>query len=357
MQFGLNEEQRMFRDAASRWLANSYGDAARARAEAAPGGIAPAFWSELGAMGWLGAGFPEDFGGSDGGATETAILLEEAGRVLMVEPLVELGVLLPHLMAAIAPIALPDLFAGALVATPAWAEPGGRDPFDPACTLRAGRLEGSKVQVAATDAAGVLLVHARDTDGAPVIARLTIDGEGVAIAPRRQLDGRIVSTVTFTAAPAEVLARGEAARLAFANAFDHALVAVCAEALGIAAGLSARTLDYARTRTQFGKTISGFQVIQHRLADLHIALEEARSLTVMACKMLEGAPGSTRAAALSSAKAGVVARCLVIAREAIQLHGGVGMTEELPVGRGFRRLHALNVLYGDEAWHLARIRP
>lgn len=350
MQFGLNEEQRLFQDTAARWLAESHG-------EAAPAVFDAALWEKMALMGWLGAGFAEELGGSGGGITETAILLEEAGRALMPEPLLELAVMAPHLVAAIAPDRLEGIFEGRLSATVAWMEHGRSDPFAPDCRLTGGGLRGTKVQVSAAAEAEVLLVLARDEQGQPAIASVAPGADGVLISPRRQLDGRIAATVVFSDARADVLADGARALEAFADAFDHTLAAACAEALGIASGMFDRTLDYARTRVQFGRPIAEFQVIQHRLADAHIAIEEARSLTTMACKTLDDLSAGERRAPLSAAKVGVVARCLAVAREAIQLHGGVGMTEELPVGRGFRRLRALAVLYGDEAWHLARVRP
>lgn len=356
MQFGLNEEQRMFRDAATGWLADTMDDAARARAAADPWGFSRGLWGELATMGWLGAGFPEALGGSDGGAPETAIMLEAAGGALLTEPLIEAAVLAPHLLHALTPEALPALLDGSRLVAPAWFEGDGCDPLAPQVRLSGDRLTGTKTQVAAGHAAE-LLVTATDASGAMVLAALDPTAPGVTLTPARQVDGRVTATLHMTDAPARVLARGPQVADAFTNAFDHAVCAACAEALGIAGALFGRTLDYARTRTQFGRPIAGFQVIQHRLADLHIALEEARSLTTMACKALDNPPGPARAAILSSAKSGVLSRCLMIARDSIHLHGGVGMTEEMPIGRGFRRLRALSVLYGDESWHLARVCP
>lgn len=356
MQFGLNEEQRMFRDAATGWLADTIDDRARARAAAEPWGFSRDLWGELAAMGWLGAGFPEALGGADGGATETAIMLEAAGGALLTEPLIEAAVLAPHLLHALTPEALSALLDGRRLVAAAWFEGNGSDPFAPQVRLTGERLSGIKTQVAAGHAAE-LLVTATDESGAMVLAAIDPDAQGVTLIPARQVDGRVTASLHMTDARARMLARGPQVADAFANALDHALAAACAEALGIAGALFTRTLDYARTRVQFGRPIAGFQVIQHRLADLHIALEEARSLTTMACKALDNPPGPARAAMLSSAKSGVMVRSLVIAREAIQLHGGVGMTEEMPIGRGFRRLRALSVLYGDESWHLARVCP
>lgn len=347
MQFGHNEEQRLFLDAARRYF-----DARGVREQ---DGFDREAWSEMARMGWLGAGFPEELGGADGGAAESAVLLEAAGGALRREPLIEQAVLAPSLVAEAAPALAAALIGGAAAIAPAWAE-AASPPDAPTTWLgEDGRLMGQKIGVEAAADADAFVVTARDTSGRFVLVTIARGSPDIRIEPERRVDGRRVATVSFGGAAAEVLAEGETARRIWDAAFDHTLVALCAEAVGIADALLTRTLDYSRTRRQFGQPLVGFQALQHRFVDAKVALEEARSLTIMAARaQAEGA--RARATASSAAKVGVLKRCMHIAREAIQLHGGIGFTEELPVGAGFRRLKVLDLSYGDQAWHLSRVR-
>jgi alkylation response protein AidB-like acyl-CoA dehydrogenase len=157
--------------------------------------------------------------------------------------------------------------------------------------------------------------------------------------------------------PDAVIGTGEIAKTTLAHAELHAIAALCAEGVGIAQFLLDETLAYVKLRRQFGQPIGRFQAIQHRIVDMYVAVEEARSLSLMAAINLESNDSGQRAHALAAAKIGVLSRALHVARESIQLHGGIGMTEDLPLGAGLRRLMAMKVTYGDEAIQLDRMVP
>ena len=307
-------------------------------------------------LGWLGAGLSEDEGGFGGGPVETMVVMEAAGRGLMQEPLVPVMVHAVRLLLAtgqdaetIAPVVSgEEILTVALDARSAATVTQRGDAYE---------LNGAKRLVPFGDTADGFLVAAT-LDGAPVILRVAANAAGVSTVAYRTLDDRRAADVSFDGTPltqADILARGSAAAAALASAEAYAAAALCAEATGIAAFLHETTLDYVKTRQQFGKAIGSFQAIQHRLADMFVAVEEARSLAIMATVRLNGSDEASRTHAIAAAKLGVMTRAMHVAREAIQLHGGVGMTEDLPIGAGFRRLKAMSLTYGDESTQLDRM--
>ncbi len=352
----FSSEQIMLKDGIARFVAERRGDRARRGAENAAG-FDRDIWREMAELGWLGAGLSEEEGGFGGGPVETMIVMEAAGCGLMPEPLLSMAFSTRLLVAAgQGAEAVARIVAGEQVAVVALEE-AGLNGVRNRTVLEAGRLSGKKRLVAYGDAADLFIVSCRKTDGAAALVCIPAEVEGVEIVGYRTIDGRRAADVTFSGAavPAEnVIATGEAADEALAIALDHAIAAACAEAVGVAQFLSDQTLDYLKTRQQFGQPIGRFQALQHRMADVFVALEEARSLALMATLKLS-APAKQRAHAISAAKIGVMARAVHIGREAIQLHGGVGMTDELPIGAGFKRLKALELTYGSEHHHLDRM--
>lgn len=356
MNLTLSSEQTMLKDGIARFAAERHGDRPRRGAENAAG-FDRDIWREMAELGWLGAGLSEEEGGFGGGPVETMIVMEAAGRGLMPEPLLPVAFSTRLLVAAgqgaeaIAPIV-----AGEQIAVVALEE-AGRNGSLTRTVLENGQLSGRKRLAPYGDAADAFIVSCHTPDGAAALVRIPADAEGIEIVGYRTIDGRRAADVTFSrvAAPAGiVIAAGDAAEDALADALDHATAAACAEAVGIAQFLADQTLDYLKTRQQFGQPIGRFQALQHRMADVFVALEEARSLTLMATLKLS-APAEQRAHAVSAAKIGVMARAVEIGREAIQLHGGVGMTDELPIGAGFKRLKALELTFGSEHHHLDRM--
>jgi alkylation response protein AidB-like acyl-CoA dehydrogenase len=352
--FRLSDEQNMLRDTAARFLE---GLPTRPLADRA-------LWGTMADMGWLGAGFSESEGGFGGGPAEVGIVMEMAGRVQLRAPLIEAMVLGARvLVQAPNAEALAQVLDGSRLELPALLESGtGHKPLTPRTRLSgadgAQTLSGVKFAVPFAAMADGFIVSATDAQGALVLLRIAADADGLSQHARRLMDGTQAADLTFdrvAVCARDIVCRGNAAQTALAEALDHATAALCAEAVGVAGALHDRTLEYLKTRTQFGQPIGAFQALQHRMADLTIALEEARSLAMMANHALSGRAGLERDRLLSAAKQGVCARTMHIGREAIQMHGGIGMTEDLPVGSGFRRLKMLSLGYGDEGWHLDRI--
>jgi alkylation response protein AidB-like acyl-CoA dehydrogenase len=273
-------------------------------------------------------------------------------------PLVETAVIATHILSRTRQTSLlEETIAGTRVIVPAFI-PTGRDGDLPTLTAngRGFHLDGACSLVTFGDQCDGLLVLARSRTGETSLVHIELPCEGVHIEGCAALDGGRVARIRFddvSVSDASVLARGEDADAIVADAIDHATGAICAEALGIASMLHSRTLDYAAQRVQFGQPIAKFQAIQHRFADMFMAIEEARSLTIMATTALGQPRSAGRTVSLAAAKVGVMSRALHIARESIQLHGGIGFTSELPLGDGLKRLKVLNVLLGDEEHHLA----
>ena len=360
MNLTLTAEQNQLRDSVARFAASHgvRGELAGERAHGAD--FRPALWRRMAELGWLGAGLSEDEGGFGGGPVEAMVVMEEAGRGLLPEPLLEVAVA-TRILAATRPGGdlVSAVVAGEEIVVPAL----GGDRPDELAQLRLGgdaarrSLSGTRRLVAAAAHADRFVVACEADDG-PALVVVPADAAGVTVETYRTLDGRSAATLIFDdveVAGEAVLALGDAARTVLDAAREAALAGICAEATGIAGFLFAQTLDYLKTRRQFGQPIGRFQALQHRMADMFVALEEARSLTVMAAVNLGAPDPAGRAHALSAARIGAVSRALHIAREAIQLHGGVGMTQELPIGAGFKRIKALELMYGTEDHHLDRM--
>lgn len=358
MNLTLSSEQTLLKDGIARFAAERYGDRARRDHAESAAGFGREAWREMADLGWLGAGLSEEEGGFGGGPVEAMIVMEAAGRGLMLEPFLPVMVLATRLLLASGrgADAVAPIVAGEEIVAVALDE-AGRNGSRGTTVLNGGRLSGSKRLVLNGDAADAFIVSCRTAESSAALVRVPADAKGVEVVAYRTIDGRRAADVTFAdvEVPAEnVIATGEAAETALAIALDHTIAAACAEAVGIAQFLADQTLDYLKTRQQFGQPIGRFQALQHRMADVFVALEEARSLALMATLKL-GASAEERAHAVSAAKVGVMARTLHIGREAIQLHGGVGMTDELPIGAGFKRLKALELTFGAEHQHLDRM--
>lgn len=360
MNLTLSTEQNHLRDSVARFAASHgvRGELAGERAHGADFRVE--LWRTMAELGWLGAGLSEAEGGFGGGPVEAMVVMEEAGRGLLPEPLLEVAVA-ARILAATRPGGelVAAVVAGEEVIVPAL---GGERPDELAQVRLDGgdgrrSLSGSRRLVTAAAHADRLIVACEAPEGHALVV-VPADAAGVTVESHRTMDGRSAATVAFEdveVAAEAVLAMGDEARAALAAAREAALAGVCAEATGIADFLFGQTLDYVKTRRQFGQPIGRFQALQHRMADMFVALEEARSLTVMAAVKLGAGDPAERAHALSAAWIGTVSRALHIAREAIQLHGGVGMTQELPIGAGFKRIKALELTYGAQDHHLDRM--
>lgn len=354
MDFSLSDTQRMLADALARYVARDHDDAARRRFAAMPGGYDRGVWRRMGALGWIGAGTPEEDGGF-GGPVEAAILMEAVGGALMHEPFLPSAIMVPRILAAAGRADLLErVLTGETVAALALEEPGAAwAPETPTARIADGGLAGAKTRVVAGDSADLLILPVASSEGL-ALAALPGDAPGVARRPVRLLDDRMGADLDLDGAAPEILLAGREAEAALERAVDAGVAAVCSEALGVAEALAARTIEHLKTRRQFGQPLASFQALQHRMADMHVALAEARGMATLATASLSEPDPQARRRGLSAAFCEVMDRTLRVGAEAIQLHGGIGMTEELPVGAGYRRIKALSLSFGGTDLHLDR---
>lgn len=346
MNFDLNEEQLMLRDLVDRFVADHYDAARRLAYVAQPQGFVPANWRTLADTGLLALAFGEDMGGLGGGAVELITVAESMGRGVATEPLLPVTLLAAALIdrsgdATAREAILPGVIAGNRFPALAHLERSGRYlPVSLATRFQDGMLSGQKIAVLGGGFADLLLVTARDGEGRDQVFMVDPAGPGVTRADYRLVDGSVASDIAFASAPAKLLAGGAAALEAV---LDQARLAIAAELLGLMTHMFDATLDYVKTRQQFGQPIGRFQAIQHRLADCYALLELSRSQLYRAAAQ----PPAQARAAILGAKAYISAAATHVAEEAVQLHGGIGTTEELMVGQAFKRVLLLTRLFGD----------
>ena len=371
MDFSLNDEQRQLRDTLSRFLIDRYGFDARQKMLKAGAGWRPEIWKALAEdLGILGAALPEEVGGFGGGPVDSMIVMEEFGRALVVEPYLETVVigagLLKRIDSDVARGAIETIIGGGMITAFAWSEPGTRsDPADVATTAtRHGegwRLDGRKAVVMAAPYASHIIVTARtsgeqrDTRG---ISLFLVDAKtsGVATRDYMTVDGRKAAEVTFDqviiAGDALLGPEGEALPL-IEQVLDEARAALCAEALGVMSELQRQTIDYVKQRKQFGMPIGKFQVLQHRLVDMFMAVEQSISMTYLATLKLSE-PESARMKAVSAAKAFIGRACKFVGQNAVQTHGGIGLTDELALSHYFKRASMIENELGSYDYHVSR---
>ncbi len=352
------EEQRLLRESVERFAAGRYTPELRRHYAAGPHGYSAAMWAEMAGLGWLALAVPETHGGLGAGAVEIGIVMEGAGRALMAEPLLP-STVATSVIAALADPAqaarwLPAIAEGRLLAVLAHSERHMRLDRGAIRTeaTREGtgwRLRGAKDAVMAGGSAGLLLVSARIGEEMGVFAVET----GAETQCYPIVGGGTACNVSLdvTLGSDALLGGGGDAGPAVAAALDTACAALAAESVGCMTALLEATTAYTRTRTQFGRPLSNNQVLRHRMVDMAIACEEARAIALRAALLMDG-PGRTRAASAAKARTSRAAR--FVAEQAVQLHGGMGVTDELDVGEYFKRLLAIDAQYGTGAEHLAR---
>ena len=371
MDFSFTEEQSLLRDSVAGWLADHYDFDKRRAAIASPAGRRPEVWEAFAEdLGILGATFAEEQGGLGGGATEAMVIMEEFGKALVVEPYVGTVVIGGgFLKAAPGPFAddlIGKIIAGEAIVAFAWGEPQGRYNLADLKTT-AGRqgsgwvLNGHKAVVIGAPWATHFAVTARtggdqrESGGVSVFV-VEASTPGVTTRDYPTVDGGRASEIYFenVSVPAEALIGGEGEALPLVERIvDEAIAATCAEACGVLRRLHEGTLDYTRQRKQFGAPIASFQVLQHRMVDMYIQLEQAISMNYMAHMKL-GEPPAERAKAVSAAKVQIGRACRFVGQNAIQLHGGMGMTDEMAIGHYFKRATLIEGAFGSVDHHLAR---
>jgi alkylation response protein AidB-like acyl-CoA dehydrogenase len=369
--FNFTEEQGMVRDGLSRLVREQYDWDTRAKAIASPAGWRPEVWAQLAELGILGMPFSEADGGFGGGAVDAMVIMEEFGKGLVVEPFVPTvvcaGGFLKHAgTAAQKEEHIGGIVAGTAVFAFAYAEPRGRyDYADLATTAKkdgAGYvLNGHKAVVIGAPWASHLIVTARtsgdqrDRAGVSVFV-VAKDSAGITTRDYVTVDGRRASEVYFenVSVPGDALIGAEGEGLALIEQVtDEAIAAQCAEACGAMKVAHAMTVEYSRQRKQFGVPIGSFQVLQHRMVDMYTAYEQSVSLTYLATLKLD-APATERKRTVSAAKVGVGQAARLIGQEAVQIHGGNGVTDEYAIGHYFKRLTIFDSEFGNVDHHLKR---
>jgi pimeloyl-CoA dehydrogenase small subunit len=373
MDFELNPEQGLLRDNVARLMKDRYGFEARKTYQASPHGWSEALWRDYAEMGLLGAPFAEADGGYGGGAVETMIVMEQFGKALALEPYLQTvvlcGALLKHgandkqraeLIAAIA--------AGELKLSFAHMEKqSGFDLNDVALSaVKNGDgfvLNGEKTLVGQGDSADKFIVSARvsgdrrDRDG---IALFLVDASAPGVSRRGYptQDGQRAAEIGFAnvhAASHDLLGDAGSAVLVIEWAVDETIAALSAEAVGAMSEALTMTVDYLKTRKQFGVTIGSFQALQHRAADMTVALEQARSMMYLAAMMADEDNAGERAKTMSAVKAQIGRSAKFIGQQAVQMHGGIAMTYEYKAGHLFKRLTMIDTAYGDADVHVRRL--
>lgn len=361
MNLNLSEEQVMLRESAGRFLAATH-DAGQSRDRIPRGaGLDRAMWARYADLGWLGLPFAEEEGGIGGGPADIAILTEQMGAAAVAEPYVDIVVLAGGLIAALGDAGqraafLAPLIAGKLVPVLAHLEDGAKGRIDHVITqaVPAGdgwALSGRKILVPAGMEADVLLVSARLGDDIGLFA-LPTEAAGITRSGVPTLDGGIAADIALDGAIATTLLAPDALGTIEA-VIDLAISAACADAVGVMDALLAATVKHCKGRVQFGKPLSEFQALQHRMADMAVKCEEARASALLAA-LSAGATPALRIRGVSGAKARIGRIARHVAHEAIQLHGAVGFSEEMPLGTWFRRLYAFEHRYGSTSDHLQR---
>ncbi|MDI4663579.1 acyl-CoA dehydrogenase family protein [Xanthobacter autotrophicus] len=371
MNFEFSEEQNLLKDSVDRAFAKSYGFERRMQVLGSAPGWSREAWTQMADLGLLGLPFAAGDGGFDGGPVETMIVMEAIGRALALEPyaqtVVLAGAVLRHgASAALRAHLVPQVAEGRLVLAFAHGETQARwalsDVATRAVRVDGGyRLTGRKVLVVAGGIADRLVVSARTAGGrteAQGIGLFLVDpaSAGVSVTAYATHDGRRAADIGLDdvfVADADVIGDPAGAFPVIARAVGEAIAALCAEAVGAMDEALAMTVDYLKTRTQFGVTIGSFQALQHRAADMFVALEQARSMALYAVMSVAEPDAVRRAAALSAAKVQIGISGRFIGQQAIQLHGGIGMTMEYKVGHLFKRLTMIDKEFGDVDHHLA----
>jgi len=370
MNFDLNEEQQLFAASLKRFLGKDYAFEARRRIIASAAGFSAEVWRSLAELGALGLPLPSDFGGIGGGAVELISTMEALGEALLVEPFVStvgLGAQLLLLAGTSEQKArlLPRIADGSLRLAFAHREAHARYDVSQvaASATREGagyRLRGKKRTVLDAPVADRLIVSARvvDGDGGIILALVEPAARGVAMRPQRTLDGRRAADIEFDdvrVAIGDAMGLGANGVATIEAAIDFATALTCAEAVGAMRYANDATLEYLKTRKQFGVTIGSFQALQHRMVDMVIETEQARSMASLACAAVDTEADATRRRhTVSAAKIKIADACRHVAQESVQLHGGMGMTDEMKVSHTFRRLTSIAQEFGDVDHHLAR---
>ncbi|WP_302057780.1 acyl-CoA dehydrogenase family protein [Paraburkholderia sp. CNPSo 3272] len=373
MDFDFTDEQRMLKDSVERLVKDEYGFEQRAKYLAQPDGFSRAQWARYADMGLLGLSFDEEYGGSNCGPVETMIVMEALGRALAVEPYLATVVLGGSFVrlggnAAQCAAILPQIAQGELLMAFAHSEAQSRyDLADVATTARregdAWVIDGAKRVVLHGGSADLLVVSARvaggrrERDGIGLFV-VRSDAAGVARRAYPTQDRLRAADIDFSGVrvpDSDVLGVAGAALPLIETIVAHAIAAVSAEAVGAMAAAHEETVEYLKVRKQFGVPIGSFQALQHRAVDMLVMVEQARSMALLATMMSEEPDAGERDRSLSAAKVQIGRSGRFVGQQGVQLHGGIGMTEECKIGHYMRRLSVIDIQFGSTEHHLTQL--
>jgi pimeloyl-CoA dehydrogenase small subunit len=370
MDFDPSDDQRLLVESVTRLLADNYSFAQRKTYLAKPEGYSTEMWSKFAELGLLGLPFAEEYGGFGGGAQEVMLVMQAFGRVLVLEPFLATVLLGGTAIQAAGSDAqkralLPAIAEGGLKLAFAHGERQARyDLTDVVTTAKQSHggwvLDGSKTVVSHGEAADKLIVSARtsgdryDEDG---ITLFLVDttAQGVARRFYATRDETRAADVSFSNAPGEVLGEVGKGLAIVEKIFEAGIAATAAETVGAMEAMNEMTLEYSKTRVQFGQPIGSYQVVQHRLSDMFMAQEQGRSMAMLATMSADNEDPVERRHDFALAKVGIGQAGRYVSQSAVQMHGGIGMTEEYAVGHYFRRCMVIERLFGDPAYYLQRL--
>jgi pimeloyl-CoA dehydrogenase small subunit len=373
MDFEPSDDQRLLVESVTRMLGDTYDFTRRKSYMALPEGYSPAVWSQFAELGLLGLPFAEEYGGFGGNAQEVMLVMQAFGRVLVLEPYfptVVLGGSAVNLAGTSAQkqAILPAIAEGSLKLAFAHNERQARyDLTDVVTTAKRNGggwvLDGSKTVVSHGEAADKLVVSARtggdryDEDG---ITLFLVDAGASGVARRGYVsrdDTRAadISLSNVAVSDADVLGTVGQGLPVIKRVIEAGIAATAGETVGAMEAMNEMTLEYSKTRVQFGQPIGSYQVVQHRLADMFMAQEQGRSMAMLATMSIDNPDDAARGHDIALAKVGVGQAGRYVSQSAVQMHGGIGMTEEYAVGHYFRRCMVIERLFGDPAYYLARL--
>lgn len=363
MDFDLSDDQQMLSETVSSFVAKTSPVTRFRRLRDDEIGWDPAVWKQMGDLGWLAVAFPESAGGYGGSFVDLSVILQKLGTTLVPEPFI------PSVVLAGSAIQLsgseeqqqrllgPMLTGDASLAL-AYAERNGRYDVSRASTAATSKngewaITGEKTFVLNGHRADTLLVTASTPDGIGLFA-LPRESKGVSVTPLAFLDGHRGAHIRFDGAEAELLGDPGGAGPIVERVIDRGAAAACAEGVGILETVLRMTIEHLNLREQFGVKIGTFQVLQHKAVDMFVEVELMKSMSLTAAVKVDAEDDVERKREISAAKAQLAVGGKLVTQQSIQLHGGIGITDEHDVGLFFKRMHALNTLFGDEVWHVRR---
>jgi len=368
MDFSFSEVQTEFRENLRRFFAERSGQGTKGDPREMARRWRTDLWTELAELGALAALLPEDYEGLGGDSIDAIAILEEAGRGQAAPPIIENAIIAAGLIERLGSAQqkqelLPEIASGSknfAFADGDVLAPGGGDPVFKLTRLETGkyRLEGRQAMVAEVPECDYLLLLCAGVGPGMTLFCVRLAHEGIVLRPFWTLDDKPAASVVLDGLEldaADSIGGIGGASEAVAAVLDLASIGQCAEAAGVMASLLNQTMTHLKTRVQFGQPLANFQALQHRLTDMYAAYELSLSLTYKAA-ILSRQPGREQQAAVSGAKVQAAEAARLIGHEAIQMHGAMGMSMELPVGRAVKRLKAMEPLFGSAAFHLRRYR-